>query len=332
MLMSSTQSSGRHMTELQPRDLLLLRGLFESRVMTLAQASLLYFGGKSEAAKKRLQKLKAAGLIRERPRKAYEPAVLFLTSRAFILLAEAGHLVDYPSVSLSALQKRAQVSDLTLRHELEVMEVKAALSSAIAALPAYSIVEFATWPLLIQFKAFRSSNSGYGKEEVLLKPDGLLRLHEQEQEEVYEHAFYLEVDRSTESQEVLAQKASCYINHYRSGGLALRHGGQRKDYQLYPFRVLMVFRNGERRNNTAERLLQVHPPIHTQVWLTTAEEIKQDPLGKIWMRPIDYRDATADTPFDTGRRRDSIGYRRQQEREEFVERLVPKQQLLINRV
>jgi len=47
---------------LQKRDLALLRGLFESRVMTNDHATALYFEGKSEAAKKRLQKLKAAGL------------------------------------------------------------------------------------------------------------------------------------------------------------------------------------------------------------------------------------------------------------------------------
>jgi hypothetical protein len=48
---------------LQDRDIDLLRGLFECRVMTTDHATALYFDGKSEAAKKRLQKIKAAGLI-----------------------------------------------------------------------------------------------------------------------------------------------------------------------------------------------------------------------------------------------------------------------------
>jgi len=48
---------------LQDRDLALLRGLFESRVMTNNHAAALYFDGKGEAAKKRLQKIKADGLI-----------------------------------------------------------------------------------------------------------------------------------------------------------------------------------------------------------------------------------------------------------------------------
>ena len=44
---------------LQERDLELLRGLFESRVMTLAHAGDLFFDSKPQAAKKRVQKLKS---------------------------------------------------------------------------------------------------------------------------------------------------------------------------------------------------------------------------------------------------------------------------------
>ena len=57
----------------QDRDFALLRGLFECRVMTTDHATALYFDGKNEAAKKRLQKIKAAELISERPRRAFEP-------------------------------------------------------------------------------------------------------------------------------------------------------------------------------------------------------------------------------------------------------------------
>ena len=67
--------------EPQPRDFALLRGLFECRVMTADHIATLYFGGKSEYTKKRLQKLKAAGLISERPRRMNEPAVLCLTRK-----------------------------------------------------------------------------------------------------------------------------------------------------------------------------------------------------------------------------------------------------------
>jgi hypothetical protein len=49
--------------QLQDRDLALLRGLFECRVMTTDHATPLYFDGNYDPAKKRLQKLKAAGCI-----------------------------------------------------------------------------------------------------------------------------------------------------------------------------------------------------------------------------------------------------------------------------
>ena len=55
--------------DLQQRDFEVLCGLFESRVMAAGHIAALYFDGKREAAKKRLQKLKAAGLISERKRR-----------------------------------------------------------------------------------------------------------------------------------------------------------------------------------------------------------------------------------------------------------------------
>src|SRR5438046_3332812 len=108
---------------LRDRDVALLRGLFECRVMTTDHAAALYFDGKDEAAKKRLQKLKAAGFVSERPRRAFEPSILFLTRRGLTLLQEQGVLAQYPTFDLPALDRRARVSDLTIRHELEVMDV-----------------------------------------------------------------------------------------------------------------------------------------------------------------------------------------------------------------
>src|SRR6266581_4708905 len=110
----SVVSSKRTAIDLQPRDLSVLRGLFDSRVMGIGHIAALYFGGRQEAAKKRLQKLKAAGFIAERPRRPYEPAVLFLTRAAFMLLTEHGALADCPQLSWAQLEKRARVSDLTL--------------------------------------------------------------------------------------------------------------------------------------------------------------------------------------------------------------------------
>lgn len=311
---------------LQDRDRALLRGLLESRVMTAAHVAALYFDGKKEGTKKRLQKLKAAKLIGERKRRVSEASALFLTRQGLAVLQSEGVLANYPQVSMPALQRRTQVSDLTLRHELEVMDVKAALHSAIRGTSRFAVEEFSTWPLLYQFEARRNGRDG---QMVVVKPDGFIRIREQEADgELSEYTFFLEVDRSSETQDALVSKASCYMDYFRSGGFAERNGAPRSAFKEYPFRVLMVFKTVERRNNTAERLLQMTPPILRQVWLSTMPELTADPLAPIWISPADYREATKGTQFDPEHRPAAWGYKRQAEREVLVEGRVRKQGLL----
>lgn len=325
--MSATNAKFDSM-KIQDRDLALLRNLFESRVMTAGHVATLHFDGKKEAAKKRLQKLKAARLIGERTQRVNEPSVLFLTRQAFTLLESEGILKEYPPIAQSSLEKRARVSELTLRHELEVMDVKAAFHSAIMKSESFSTAEFSTWPLLNQFEAFRD---GHGGAEVLVKPDGFIRIHEKEKDGgLSEHTFFLELDRSSETQDTLVTRAGCYLDYYKSGGFAVRNGAARNDYKQFPFRVLMVFKTAERRNNTAERLLQNNPPIFTHACLSTFEEVTTNPLGPIWIQPIDYREATKGTPFDSEQQRETWGYKRQSAREIFVEQKVRKLRILAN--
>ena len=220
----------------------------------------LYFDSKSEAAKKRLQKLKAAEFIDERPRRRYEPSILFLARKGYDVLRDQGVLSEYPYIGQSSLERRSRVSDLTLRHELEVMDVKTAFHSATNGTGTFTIAEFSTWPLLHQFEVFRPGRPG----AELVKPDGFFRILEKEAEGgLSEHSFFLEVDRSSEIQDTLVARAGCYLEYYKSGGFAVKHGSPRAAYKKYPFRVLMVFKTAERRNNIAERLLQSDPPIYT---------------------------------------------------------------------
>src|SRR4051794_18781861 len=101
---------------LQGRDMKLLLGLFESRIMTAAHVATLYFSGSKEAAKKRLQKLKAAGFVTERKRRVNEPSILILTRKGFSMLDGEKLLSEFPRLSESAFEKRADVSALTIRH------------------------------------------------------------------------------------------------------------------------------------------------------------------------------------------------------------------------
>jgi hypothetical protein len=305
--------------ELQERDLAVLQGLFESRLMTLSHITRLYFNGHAEAAKKRIQRLKEERYIRERARRVYQPSILHLSRRAFATLSERGMLSEYPKLAWNQLEDRANVSELTLRHEIQVVDVKTAFSRAIKNTPHYGLIEFSTWPLIYQFEAAQPAPPGtYQGTRVLIKPDGFVRIHEQSTEEdLFEHFLFLEVDRSTESRETLARRAFGYQDFYRQGGLAVRYGATREAYKEFPFRVLMVFLTEERRNNMAERLLQNDPPALTMVWLTTFAEVITDPLGAIWMRPLDYREITKGTLYDPSRPRTGA-YRRDPVREAMV--------------
>lgn len=312
---------------LQPRDLAILLGLFESRIMTRTHVSSLHFIGKQPYATKRLQKLKAAGYIGERKRNANEPSILCLTRKGFAHLKNEGHLSEYPQFGINSFESRARVSQFTLRHELEIMDVKAAFHSAIQSTEKFNIAEFSTWPLLNQFEV---SRNGYGS-DILVKPDGFIRFHEKESAGgVSEHSLFLEVDRSSEMQDTLVNRAGAYFDYYKSGGFAVKNGATRDCFKEYPFRVLFVFKSAERRNNMAERLLQNTPPILTLVYLTTFAEVKADPLGPIWIRPLDYREVTKGTHHDPEGRSQQFGYKRQTARELFIELKIRKIRLLEN--
>jgi hypothetical protein len=322
--------SGTSNIHLQPRDTALLRELYESRVMTIRQAGALHFDGSYEAARKRLAKLKTAGFITLRARPVCEEAAVFFTRRAYCLLRDGGHLANYPPLRHASLEKRSQVSELTLRHELAVMDAKCAFVRALREHDDLSLLESSTWPRLSQFKAERSFPKPGESAMVLVKPDGFLRIQEQEADgglsEVY---CYLEVDRGTETVETLVSRCQAYRDHYRRGGLPERFGHPRGEWEQWPFRVLWTFKSLERLCNAAEALCLAHPPILGQAWLATFDDATADPLGAIWLRPQDYRRALEGTPFnptllphrahhsgDNGGGHDV--YKRQPERERLV--------------
>lgn len=308
--------------QLQPRDLALLRGLFESRLMTLSHIASLYFQQSMEAAKKRTQKLRAAGLLAERPRRLYEPTILHLTKQGLHLLSCDGYLNDYPLLDQINIHKRNQVSELTLRHELAVLDIVTAISGAINKDESLHLAERCTWPRLFQCKIARPALS-----KLIVRADGFLRVTQTHSDQSIEHAFFLEVDRSTESQEKLIRRILGYRAFYKHGGMALWNGKPADQYRSFPFRVLIVLQNDERRNNAAEHLLRCSPPILSQVWLTTQKEIIEGPLGNIWITPSTYRAAVAKSAFAGHLLTASRVYRRKQEREHIVASNVMKSSL-----
>jgi hypothetical protein len=140
--------------------------------------------------------------------------------------------------------------------------------------------------------------------------------------------FFLEVDRSSETLDTLVVRCLCYRSFYHAGGLAHWHGAPRDDFDRFPFRVLVVTANAERRNNLAARLASSSPPILGQVWLAVAEQVGADPLGPIWISPGDYRNALAGTEFDLNDDWSVGGYRRRSARERLVDERVRYRRLL----
>lgn len=270
---------------LQPRDVLVLRGLFDARAMTLRHIATLYFEGRRDAAKKRLQKLKRAGWVRERSRPRNEPGVLHLTAAGLAALCANDDTVTYDS-SPRSLARRMRVTDHTLRHELAVMDVKTAITVGVRERPGLSIVEFSTWPPDNAFQAVQPAMPGAPSRLATIRPDAYLHIRDRED---HDYRFFVEVDRSTETLDTIAQKAACYRSFYQRGGFAERCGGSADVIEDFPFVVLIVVKSEERRDNIARRMLEMAPPVLSQVWISTMTMVSTDPLGQIWLQPLALR-------------------------------------------
>lgn len=306
---------------IQPRDIALLRGLLESRVMTRRHIALMYFDGREEMARKRLQKLTAAGLVARQEYEHLRSTPFTLSPKGVAELRHRGILQEYPQFEPASLNRRLRVSPLALAHELSVMDVIVSIVRA-AKVAGLHIIDCSTWPALNQFATERG---------VITKPDAFFRIETSRPDgSAVEHSFFVELDRSTESQTVLIGRAKSYVAYYRSGEYALRRGGARTDASRHPFRVLYVLQTAERRNNTIEFLLSQPQPILSQVWFTTLSELKSHPLGPIWIIPRDYRDAVRGSDLDR-RRVVQQGYKRSTLRDRFVDGNVPKRSLIEHR-
>ena len=287
--------------------------------MTQAHIGTLHFEERREAAKKRLQKLKAEGYLKARPRNICEPGMLQISRKGLAALETKGILREYPPLSIDALARRAEAKERTISHDLAVMDAKVAFHKALRTNGKHSLTEFSTWPLLYQFQA---TPYGFEQREQTVKPDGFIRILETDAESPG-HSFFLEIDLSTEDHETLVRKAACYLDYYRSGGFAEWDGGDRYHFKKHPFRVLIVMETIERRNTLAERLANHTPPILTQVCISTMEDLQNDPLGSIWIRPVDFAKAVKGTQFE-GTRGPKFGQGHQVSRDRFVERTLKK--------
>lgn len=276
------------MPEVTPRDLQILRCLYECRVATLRHLADLFFDGRYEATKKVAQRLAAHRLTNKRERAIGQPAVLYLSKRGYDVLREKGGLDGLPIQPWERLSKRVQVSESTLNHELDVLTFRAAIESAIRTRPGLSVQTFTTWPRLSQFTAKRPLPGIGQRSTVTQKPDGFFVLQETHPDGSIDVLyFFVEVDRSTETLQTLRAKMHSYRDYWQRGGLGERFGDLSGEAKKWPFRVLWTVKTDARLRNVQEAFLNSNPPFKGLAWIALFEEASTRPLESIWSRPQD---------------------------------------------
>ena len=200
---------------LQERDIALLVDLIESRVLTLDNICTLFFSDKNEMAKKRVQRLKAAGFLADRPRQIGQPSILHLTWKGYTALRDKGHLSDDSRMTPKQFKRRMAVSGTTLTHELMIGAVRTSFTLAMRLSKRFELVDFDVWPRRYDFKVNR------GHATVPVKPDGHVRFLERRNGEEFEYDFFLEADTGSETIERVVEKCVNYREYHRSGGYNL---------------------------------------------------------------------------------------------------------------
>lgn len=275
------------MTQLQARDLCLLRTVTEHRVVSLTQAAALHFEGRYEAAAKRLQKLRRGGFLAAYPRRVGDACLLRPTRRTRCVVAAAvGGAARATDREIG--RKSKPLATNLVSHELAVVDARIAIGRACHAAAA-SLQEFIPRPHAHAFQTPGPTPTGG------FRPDAYLSIETRSGRRQH---FFLELDRSTEPGAVLAAKMRRYQAFDRSGAFAVARGGLPAERARYPFRVLFVVPSPERRDNLARLFGELTPPVRTQAYLATAADLAADPVGAIWHCPIDCvtRHPAADRP------------------------------------
>lgn len=255
--------------------------------MTAVHVAALFFQDRQEAAKKRIQKLKRAGLLSSRRWSSIAQSTYSISSDGIAALRRSGALHDHIHLTTKNAARRTSVSHSTLQHELTVMDVKTAIVRAADKSGSLCISRFCTWPKLIQFTSLTREGR-----TITIKPDGFISMVQKGQRV---SRFFLEVDRSTETLDTLVRKAECYLYHYRSGGFARSQNQAERKLKEFPFRVLFVVKSRARLENLLERFLSARPPILTQSLAATSDSVCDNPFGAIWHRAAEFRERTGGT-------------------------------------
>lgn len=262
---------------IQPRDVEILSEIAESPACSRNHIALALFDGRYEAAKKRVQQLAKAGLVANNDRSLKGRSILRITQEGLEIV---GSLQSFDH------SKTQPISPRMHQHEKMLADVRFALKGA--AKQAGFDICFRTAPEETSFSVFCAD---HGREETV-RPDALAELHRET--DGYRHTFFLEIDRSTETQGHLIHLG----NQYRSLKKSRRFIGEANhpyDRTKVSFRVLLIVRSRQRMTNSGANFCRF-AGINTLVWITTIDEFLQDPFGAIWQCPVDFKDSGPPLP------------------------------------
>lgn len=311
--------------DITARDRRLLRALYESRFLNLSHITALFFEGKAPAAQQRVLKLKRDGFVREQVgRKTSEPARISLTRTAFEYLMRNELLAGYPVMRWDSLADRLSIKPETVAHEVAVLDVRVAVERGLDEV-GLELLEYSTWPRLFTFSLspHPSAENG-GRDSYALTPDSLIRFRDAERSS---YTFFVEVDRSSEDRARLLEKALAYkaLQAEHQALLRTRLGASPTGAPI-PVAALFVFQSRAdgignsrmSRNNFIERLA-ANTNLQRLIYAATYEDVTRDPLGKVWLRPKEYRAALVDTPYDPAGMAEVRNPPRRPERDRLVE-------------
>jgi hypothetical protein len=199
---------------LQERDFHIFRELAECRFLTLSQIAATCFTGSREAAKKRLQKLQKAGLVKRRSPRILAPSLYLLTASGM------------KSISVNRPVSYKAPAETTLKHEIAVRDFRAKLLAAVAETSS-----------TLEVLSIDSQALAFDLENCSTRPDGYFEIRT----DVRISRFFFEIDNGTEPYRTLLERVNEYLAFYKSGLFAERCGGGLEHFRRYPFRVLFQF-------------------------------------------------------------------------------------------
>lgn len=275
--------------ELSKRDVELLQDIFQNRFITIEHAGRLYYESYNNA-QRRLAKLVNADLLKKQPVHAPGLKTIYRLDKSAFELLRDHELIPVARDEPWEGKYRKRCTDKVRRlgHELRILDVKAALQPAIQAHPEQhlKILDFGTWPERYTFEKGPDKNQ---------EPDGFLHVAEfrPNSEEADNHFFYIELDHnSNEDSARIMVKVDAYLYHWQKGGfLRFLGAGEGAKVKDHPFRVLFIIATPDatkRRNNIAQKMAD--GGIGTFIALATLDQLKQDPLGSIFITPKAYKE------------------------------------------